>query len=106
MGDCRCDVLTPATAVVVSPRLSHSLLDPWQALLPRENLEETGNVLLRVETPGGDEEEVSLPPCHLLADLEAELATNAKAVAQAPVADNEPFDAEVSTRNSARKLVA
>lgn len=53
-------------------------------------------MLLRVETPAGGEEEVSLPPCHLLADLEAELATNAKAVAQAPVADNDPFDAEVS----------
>ena len=59
-----------------------------------ENLE-TGQVLLRVEHPGGGEEEVSLPPCHLLADLDAELATNAKAVAQAPVAD-ESFDAEVS----------
>ena len=33
-----------------------------------------GHVLLRVETPAGGEEEVSLPPCHLLADLEAELA--------------------------------
>ena len=69
-------------------------VDPVTGAACLEELE-TGHVLLRMEHPGGGEEEVSLPRCHLLADLDAELATNAKAVVQAPVAD-EPFDAEVS----------
>ena len=67
--------------------------------LKLENLQRTAEpkeVRLCVTRADGVEQNVVLPPCFLLADLEAEIAANAKAAAEATCAQAaEPFDAEV-----------